>query len=349
MKYLKQFFGFTIGFLITLALLELFIQLAEVNALNNEKQDKLLGSRLNPSSNFLYFNEGFSVGKVNEYGYYGPSYPRTKDANVERIALIGDSYVEGVQVFERNHFRNKLENLLNQVNNSSNSYQVLNFGRSGFNLNDAYCYYENFVKQFNPTVKLIFVSPGDLVNRGPIASRPYALLQNEDIVIDYGFSKSEKYKFKESTAAFRGKSVILGYLVKTLELIRTDNYKYILFGKFSSIGEGTERKTKKEKKKEILSYITKKIILKLRNQDFIFVVHTETTINDYDYLVKDFLEFSKDNKVKVINLSPLFESLKTNTINYNYWPVTNKKGHFNQRGHNEIAKFLYEMINKSKN
>lgn len=164
----------------------------------------------------------------------------------------------------------------------------------------------------------------------------------------YGFSDSEKYKFKEYTSAFRGKSVILGYILKTLELIKTNNYKSILFGKFSSIGGETERKRKKEKKKEILSDITKKIILELRNDNCIFVVHYETTKNDYDYLLEDFLNFSKDNKVRIINLSPLFDKLKTKNINYNYWPLTKKKGHFNERGHEEISEYIFKFIKQFK-
>ena len=234
MKYYKQLFRFIFGFLITILILEFFLEIGEINSLTNVKQDKLLGSLLKSNSKFLYFNEGFSLGQVNDYGYYGPSYSKIKGTNIERIALVGDSYVEGVQVFERNHFRNKLENLLNSES-STLKYEILNFGRSGFNLNDAYCYYVNFVKQFNPTVKLIFISPGDLVNRGAVASRPYALIQNEDIVIDYGFSKSENFKFKESTSVFRGKSVILGYMLKTFELIRTDNYKLFYLESFHQL------------------------------------------------------------------------------------------------------------------
>jgi hypothetical protein len=344
MKYLKQLFGFTFGFIITLVLLEFFLQIGEINTLTNVKQDKVLGSRLKPNSKFLYFNEGFSIGEVNDYGYYGPSYSKLKKADVERIALIGDSYVEGVQVFERNHFRNKLEIFLNQVNNSSNSYQVLNFGRSGFNLNDAYCYYQNFVKQFNPSIKLIFVSPGDLINRGAKDSRPYAFLQNEEVIIDYGFSVSKKYKFKEYTSAFRGKSVILGYIFRTLELINTNNYKSILFGKFSSTVRETKIKSKNIKEKVVLSDITKKIILELKKDDCIFVVNSETTTNDYDYLLEEFIKFSEENKVMMINLTPLFEKLKTNSINYNFWPVTNKKGHFNERGHQEISENIFKFI-----
>jgi len=330
-------------------LLEFYLQLGEINTSANVKQDKVLGSSLNPNNKFLYFNEGFSVGETNSYGYYGPSYPKEKGENTERVALIGDSYVEGVQVFERNHFRSKLEDLLNKEY-SSPKQEVLNFGRSGFNLNDAYCYYQNFAKQFNPSIKLIFISPGDLVNRRSSTSRPYAFLEKGDVMIDYGFNKSERFKSRESTAFFRGKSIVLGYMLRTIELVKTDNYKTVLFGKFSSVGEGEKEveKAATEKEKETLSDITKKIILELRNEDCIFVLHSETTVNAYDYLLEDFLEFSENNNVKVINLSPLFKKLKTDNINYNYWPITNRKGHFNEKGHEEIAKFLNEKIIKIK-
>ena len=341
MNIFKQLLGLIFGFLLTLIVLELFLQLGEIDRLKNSKQDKLLGNSLNSNSNSLYFNEGFSIRKVNNYGYYGPSYPKEKEENLERIALIGDSYVEGIQVFERNHFRRKLEDLLNKNHSLANN-EVLNFGRSGFNLNDAYCYYQNFVKKFNPSTKLIFVSPGDLINKKTSTYRPYAFVYNGNLKIDYGFNKSEKFKFIELTEIFRGKSIILGYIYKTLELVKTDNYKTVLFGKIPSVF--VEKKIEAEKKKEILSDITKKIIIELRNEDCIFVVHSETTTNYYDYLLDDFLEFSKNNNVKVINLTPLFKKLKSNNINYNYWPITNKIGHFNEKGHEEISKFIYEKI-----
>ena len=42
--------------------------------------------------------------------------------------------------------------------------------------------------------------------------------------------------------------------------------------------------------------------MKLRDEDFIFAVNSETTTNDY--LLEDFL---KDKKVRVLNLSILFD------------------------------------------
>jgi hypothetical protein len=61
-------------------------------------------------------------------------------------------------------------------------------------------------------------------------------------------------------------------------------------------------------------------------------------------LLEEFINFSQENKVMLINLSPLFEKLKTNNINYNYWPVTNKKEHFNERGHQEISEYILKII-----
>ena len=59
MKYYKQLFRFIFGFLITILILEFFLQIGEINSLTNVKQDKLLGSLLKSNSKFLYFNEGF--------------------------------------------------------------------------------------------------------------------------------------------------------------------------------------------------------------------------------------------------------------------------------------------------
>ena len=197
-------------------------------------------------------------------------------------------------------------------------------------------------------MKLIFISPGDLVDIGAVTSRPHAMLKNENIKIDYGFIKSEEYKFKESTSFFRGKSIILGYLYRILKLLKENKYKQILFGKFALTGNENRAKNSLEKKRESLSVLTKEIILKLRDEGCIFVLHSETRTNEYDYLLQEMKEFSEVNEVALINLTPLFDKLKLSGINYQYWPVTNKFGHFNEIGHNEIADFLYMSLIESK-
>ena len=102
---MKNILLFFLSFVFTLFLIEVFLQVSEVSSLSVTKNDELLGSSLKPNSNLILFNEGFYIGKVNKYGYYGPDYPPDKDNNIVRIALIGDSYVESHQLFDRNSLR----------------------------------------------------------------------------------------------------------------------------------------------------------------------------------------------------------------------------------------------------
>ncbi|MAJ43828.1 MAG: hypothetical protein CMF96_03660 [Candidatus Marinimicrobia bacterium] len=344
MYYNRNIIGFFIGFIITIIVLEVYLQVSEINNLSNTKRHINIGPILKPNHKFTYFNEGFSIGKVNKYGYYGKDYDYQKSENVKRIALIGDSYVEGIQVFERNHFRSKLEKLLNK-GKVDNIYQVLNFGRSGFNLNDIYCYNKNFISSFEPSTKLVFISPGDLISRGKIESRPYAYIENNEIKIDYNLDNNSNNIFN----LFRGKSIILGYINRSIQLIKNNEYKSILFGKLSHLINNDIQNIKNINKIKSLSELTKKIILDLRKENCIFVIHKETTVSDYDYLINEFIEFSKKNNINYIDLSPLFYKLKIQNINFNYWPLAKSKGHFNEKGHTEIANYIYEYLKRNEN
>ena len=322
MKNLKTIFGFIISFLIGLLIIETYLQLAEIGTTSTEKKDKLLGTKLISNKNYLFHNEGFSIGKINKFGYYGHAYKKNKSTDSLKISLIGDSFVEAIQVFERHHFGYKLEKLLNS---SNNKFQVLNFGRSGFNLNDSYCYFENFVKYFNTDINLVFISPGDLLIRDKIKNRPNAYLDNGKLKIDY----SPNYKYNTSLDFFRGKSIILGYLNKTFQKIKTWNSNY---------------PKENEKSLQKLTDVQKKIILHLSKNNSTFVIHYETTNEKYNYLLDDFISFSIENKINIIYLNELFEDLNKKNVNYNYWPLKKIKGHFNIDGHNEIANYLYSIL-----
>ena len=65
---------------------------------------------------------------------------KNKSANVLRIALIGDSYIEGFQLFERHHFKTYLEQKLSQK--LKKKVEVLNFGIGGADLRGMYLRYD---------------------------------------------------------------------------------------------------------------------------------------------------------------------------------------------------------------
>ena len=94
---------FTVGAIIGLLLLELFYQLVEIQLPYHELSEQI-GKKMIPNKRINYFKEGFYIGKSNEYGYLGNSYPPSRTNKSIRIALLGDSFTEGFHVFEDHHF-----------------------------------------------------------------------------------------------------------------------------------------------------------------------------------------------------------------------------------------------------
>ena len=117
-----------LAFVITLIILELFLRWSGTSSAAFVIDDDNLGRVLRPNTNIILVNEGFFMGRVNRGGYLGPYYPEEKPSQTVRIALIGDSFVAGLQLFGRYHFRTIMEQSLKD--SLSDSVQVLNFAGS---------------------------------------------------------------------------------------------------------------------------------------------------------------------------------------------------------------------------
>jgi len=151
---------FSISFLLIILLLDIFAQTAYIETKSPTDFTNEYGRCRKANMDYVFFNEGFSMGSFNEGRYLNSFYPKEKPDNTIRIAALGDSYVEGFQVFERNHFLKLTEEKLN--GNLKDSVQVMNFGRSGFDFGDMYAYYDRIVKDYDCDIILFFVSNADL-------------------------------------------------------------------------------------------------------------------------------------------------------------------------------------------
>ena len=316
---------FSLSFIITLIVIEVFLQTSEVSSVSVSRNDDTLGLALKPNIKLIFFNEGFHIGETNKYGYYGPAYSPEKDSNVIRICLVGDSYVESHQLFDRNSFRCLLESELSLI--TGKQTQVLNFGMSGFNLIDDYCYYENFVKKFHPDFTLFFVSNDDFSTSRTSESRPYCYIENDSLIISYDFRKNSNFIHKQKTAWFRGKSIILSWISKTKEIINTGLLPSILFDKFYlrlSKSKTNNNVTAQEITK--IDPVVEKILTHLSQSSNIYLVEKEPLPNKIN-------KISKEAGIKIIELGLTDDNL-------HYWPVTNTYGHWNFEGHILISKEL---------
>lgn len=317
---------FGLSFLIGLILIESYIQLAEIDSTSISKNDSLLGSSIKPNKKLIAFNEGFYLGGSNKYGYWGPSYDIKKPDDCFRIALIGDSYVEGHQVFERNHFRSLLEQGLSK--RFDKKVEVLNFGMSGFNLNDGFCMYYDLVKKFNPDLTLIFVSNEDFSNTNSSDRRPKCVIDGDSLYIDYSFRDLPEYLHREKTAWYRGKSVVLGYVFSAITLIKEKRLLNKLFPKWVDIEESNYESLSKN---VIIAARERKIVEHFLESDQIVFVGSSK-------LDDKILEIFNDSSQKLITIQNIDDK------KYHYWEVTGIEGHWNRQGHELVASSLLNRM-----
>lgn len=153
-----------LSIVITMVAIEAWLTHAQINAKSYDRYIPGKGSTYMPGAYYRHMKEGFSEGYINSHGFR--DYPRTyeKPGNTFRILVLGDSYVEALQVALQDAFPAILEKTLNEKSTSTR-FEVLNLGQSGFGTADEYMRYLNFGVQYSPDlVILAFLTGNDILD-----------------------------------------------------------------------------------------------------------------------------------------------------------------------------------------
>lgn len=346
MKSVKNVFLVFISLIIFFIFYEVLLRITEIAIPSFVYDDKVYGRTFKPNSDVIFKGaEGFYMGKVNEFGYLGKGYSIKKASNVIRIAILGDSYIEGMQLFERHHFKEKLEKCL--FHKFNRKVEILNFGIGGIDFRDMYFNYTHKAKKFNPDIAMFYVKKSNLLNKEKFPSPEY-FVENDSLQLDYSFLKSSESEMRQKFAFIRNYS--LGYLLKETY----ENYKNgILLTKISDgiIDNKSERVGKREvirgSKSEELYTLNKKIFENMESESlngrikFVLLI-TDDFPPDYYILLEKFR-----NIEKIILPAELNDHFNKD---YRYWKASGMLGHWNQIAHKKVAEFLCpyftEIINK---
>jgi lysophospholipase L1-like esterase len=96
---------------------------------------------------------------INRHGLRDREREIEKKPGTTRIAVLGDSFTEGVQVNDEETFTRRMEKLL------GDNTEVLNFGVAGFGTVQEYLAYKSRVRQFRPDIVILaFLSKNDMRN-----------------------------------------------------------------------------------------------------------------------------------------------------------------------------------------
>jgi hypothetical protein len=137
-------------------------------------------------------------------------------AGTYRIAVLGDSFVEAMQVEDEHHFLNLSEKHFE----GKARIELMNFGRSGFTQTEQLLVLQNDALQFSPdAVILFFFPPNDIADVSPETAndlvRPfYRITSQNTLELDTSFKDSWTYQFKKGISPLKNNSALVSLLTE---------------------------------------------------------------------------------------------------------------------------------------
>ncbi|MBS1992937.1 MAG: hypothetical protein JSS83_20610 [Cyanobacteria bacterium SZAS LIN-3] len=192
---MRMFGQFLLVLILAIAVLEGFFAWAGVGEQNFLKPDRELGTVHIPGKRITWRLEGYSSDRLSVDGWRDRDRSKAKPAKVFRIALLGDSQTESLQVPLDKDWASLTEQRLNQVFHSHlpqfgyDSAEVLNFGVSGYSTGQELLLLKRSVLAYKPDLVVLFYNQGDsaenvfsLQNYRDSAPRPYFYLDEHDVL-----------------------------------------------------------------------------------------------------------------------------------------------------------------------
>lgn len=132
-KWLKRLLTVTMGCGLGCALSEMGLRTAEIGYPHFYAPDEYCGKRLRAATSGVWIHEGHGHVSINSRGFRGSELSLDKPPDVRRVAVLGDSFVEGFSVDADQTLCALLERRLNDAATSGRrKYELINCGVSGY-------------------------------------------------------------------------------------------------------------------------------------------------------------------------------------------------------------------------
>ena len=155
------------------------------------------GWSLNPGASFEWQGEGDrSFIRANQDGLRDREHTKQKPPKTFRIAVVGDSFAEALQVPMENTFWWKMRKQLNQKCTAlgDRKVEVINFGVQGYGTAQELMTLRHKVWEYSPDLVLLAFFPGnDIINNSKklefYKRRPFFIYQNGELIPDQSWLK----------------------------------------------------------------------------------------------------------------------------------------------------------------
>ena len=354
---LRIIFYNTVSFFIIILIFEIILTFLPVNQgfefYDVNKNNFVFKAKENRSiSQSKYWNfYNPQVIKINNFGFRNDHDYDVKEQNI--VSVIGDSYVEAVQVPFGETFYNILEE------NIGDRFKVYSFGFSGAPLSQYLKWAEFSVDRFNVSHLVINVVANDfdesLLKYKQSPGFHYFEKCGQsycNVLVPY---KKNKYK------AILGKSNLARYLVSNLQILNIsknisfffeqfDNKKNTKVNKKYFANTSTDISTERieDSKLSVKLFLEKLDLIKLEKKNIILMIDGRFYSSNYDgyfpLMREYFIQESMKKGFQIIDLKKSFDrNYKKNKKKFEF----KKDGHWNSLAHSVVGKELYNFFNSN--
>ena len=193
---------------IALVLGEVALRVIGFSYPNFWKPDAVVGTVLTPGMEGWQRDEGKAWIKVSSQGLRDHEHSIAKPGNTYRIAVLGDSYAEAMQVDMDRAFWALLPKKLEACHfGGGKKIETVNFGVSGYGTGHELLMLRSRVWQYSPDMVLLAFFPGNDVRNNSKAlegeKRPYFSLKDGKLFLDSAFRDDREFKEKQRIAEDR--------------------------------------------------------------------------------------------------------------------------------------------------
>ena len=345
---LKWLVTFVVSLLFSTCVLDFYVKFSDTVPPVISYYHPELGLFSRPNLRWSKFKEGFYIGESYSNSRFGENHPKKKPADTFRIALIGDSFVEGLDVLSRHHFQRTMKRDLED--HFGGEFQILNFGRGNSTLPFSYYHLQHYILDYDPDLVLVFLEERD---RNPpvwTGRTRYELKQGAlDPVLDW--RETGQYKLiqrleKIPLVRHYIDVSLVALANRALANIRTHSLGSVLLDKFQPFFlPGSKPRPQPDRSRIPVSDLIGRILTELTelgrrgDPDVVFVLRPLPPAPELE-------PFLMDIDADYWNLSELFvggntDVLASSGINSRYWKATGVVGgHWNHAGHREVGHFL---------
>ena len=194
---------------VTVVLAEGALRVAGFSYPNFWQPDPVTGSSLRPGMEGWQRDEGRAYVKISAQGLRDREHSISKPAGTYRIAVLGDSYAEAMQVDVERTFWSLLPKRLESCGFAPGKrIETVNFGVSGYGTGHELLTLRSRVWPYSPDMVLLAFFPGNDVRNNSKAlegekGRAYFSLKDGKLYLDTAFREDPEFVQKQHIAAHR--------------------------------------------------------------------------------------------------------------------------------------------------